>query len=809
MCAQNINLDSKILEQLLRTTHEGFWCIDTETVTLDVNPAMCEILGRSREEIIGRSIYDFVDDANAEVFRQEIAARRKGKKGTYEVALRRPDGSNVPCVNNATSVYDDEGRKLASIGLWTDISEIKETERALRTARDQLGHRVHERTRELAEANAALKSREGQLRLITDSLPVLITRLDREQRYIFVNKTATQWLNRSADQLLGRTLEEVLGEAGHKKLAPLAEGSLTGQTTRIEERVAYPDGITRDVDINFVPDITSDGGINGVFGLAVDVTELKQSEALLFDAVGTMSQGFALYDSDERLVICNQRFRETLPRIAALGLLVPGTTMEDMVRAGIKHGFVPSAYSSAEDYLTKRLEKFRHPAGPYEYITTAGQWIRVEEKRISNGGTVVIRTDITERKQLEEQVRRSQKMEAVGELTGGVAHDFNNILGIIMGFAQIVQDQVKEDPDLVQYLEIVLDGARRGADITKKLLGFSSEVPSNTELTAVNDFVVHMEELIATSLTPSINVETRLAVDLWSVEIDPGDLEDAILNLSLNARDAMPEGGTLVIESANMVLDENYARKNPPATAGDFVMISVSDTGAGMTDEIKEKLFEPFFTTKEVGQGTGLGLSMVYGFVKRSGGHITVDSVPGAGTTFRIYLPRAQAGSVTDAAPRRESELPGGTETVLVVDDEEGLLNAAVLHLEALGYKTLAANNGQQALDVLKYHQEIDLLFCDVVMPGDLDGYRVALAAHQKRPALKMLLTSGFTKKRDKYANGESRYLDSLASNLLSKPYSSEGLALAVRRTLDDGQVETKKPSMTVVDDDADIANFA
>ena len=450
--------------------------------------------------------------------------------------------------------------------------------------------------------------------------------------------------------------------------------------------------------------------------------------------------------------------------------------------------------------------RFRHKDGSWRLLGSIGRNL-LENPAVQ--GIIVNSRDVTTRKAMEDQLRYSQKMDAVGQLTGGIAHDFNNILGIIMGFVEIVQDRVKDDPGLVKYLEIALDGTRRGAEITKKLLSFSRLEPSDTKITAVNDFIAGMRELISKSLTPSINVETHLANDLWPAEIDPGDFENAILNLSLNARDAMPEGGTLVVETANKFLDENYVKSNPLATVGNYVMIAVSDTGTGMTDEVKEKLFEPFFTTKDVGQGTGLGLSMVYGFVERSGGHIKVYSELGAGTTFRIYLPRSHEAAVDDeTASDRQIELPRGNETILVVDDEEALLDVAILYLEKLGYNTLRANNGQQALEFLNGHQDIALLFCDVIMPGQLDGYRVALAAHKIRPALKILLASGFTKKREEYANGEGRYLNSLASKLLSKPYNSEELAFAVRRTLDDVHIQPVNPSMIVIDDDPDMANL-
>jgi signal transduction histidine kinase/ActR/RegA family two-component response regulator len=399
---------------------------------------------------------------------------------------------------------------------------------------------------------------------------------------------------------------------------------------------------------------------------------------------------------------------------------------------------------------------------------------------------LVFKNNAIERDRLEKQLRQAQKMEAIGQLTGGIAHDFNNILGIVMGNLQLLQRQVKGDPVLLEYTDEALEGVRRGADITEKLLGFSHQEPGGTKLAAANGLIADMRNLIARSLTAAITVETDFAVDLWLVEIEPGDLEDALLNLSLNARDAMPDGGTLLIETDNKVLDENYAALNPTANAGEFVMIAVTDTGTGMTEAIKEKAFEPFFTTKGVGQGSGLGLSMVYGFVERSGGHIKIYTELGAGTTFRIYLPRAGDGVIEgEAAPPRKIAFPRGTETVLVVDDEKPLRNIAVSFLEDLGYKTLTANDGESAMDLLNEHHEIDLLFCDVIMPGNMDGYQVALAAHEKRPDLKTLLTSGFTRKREEVTNGEGPILSSLTRNLLSKPYNDEELAFAVRRTLD------------------------
>ena len=400
---------------------------------------------------------------------------------------------------------------------------------------------------------------------------------------------------------------------------------------------------------------------------------------------------------------------------------------------------------------------------------------------------VVLKVKTTERRLLENQamLRRAQKMEAVGQLTGGIAHDFNNILAIVMGFLGILQRRIADDPTARECVEKALKGAERGAQLTRKLLKFSRKEAGPAKRTAVNEIISDMQDLIAKSLTSGITVETQLASDTWPVMIDSGDFEDAVLNLALNAHDAMPHGGLLVIETANKTLDEHYVQRNPGSRIGDYVMVSVSDTGSGMTTEVKERLFEPFFTTKGEGKGTGLGLSMVYGFVQRSQGHVKVYSEPGHGTTIRLYLPRIDEGP-SEVHAELAGEAPRGRETILIVDDEESLIEIARFYIEDLGYRTVTANDGRQALEILKRDgKAIDLLFSDVVMHGDLDGYRLALAARAVRPGLKVLLSSGFTPKREKFANGEGAFCAELAANLLSKPYNQAELAVSLRRTLD------------------------
>ncbi len=392
--------------------------------------------------------------------------------------------------------------------------------------------------------------------------------------------------------------------------------------------------------------------------------------------------------------------------------------------------------------------------------------------------------DITERKSLEEQIRRTQKLDAVGHLTGGICHDFNNILGIVLGNLEILQENLEEDPENLRRVESAIKASGRGSDLTKKLLSFSRKTATSTKLVSVNERIENLEDFIARSLTVEIAIETNFADDLWPIEVDPGELEDAILNLALNARDAMPTGGTLTIETSNKNMDERYRKRRTDTGASEFVMISISDTGTGMTDDVKGKAFDPFFTTKGANKGTGLGLSMIYGFVRRSGGQIRIYSEIDVGTTIRVFLPRALNTGKYVCQPRQPTKtLPRGHESILLVDDEMALADAAATNLTKLGYKIYLANSGTQAVKILKEHDNIKLLFTDLIMPGDMDGLQLASAAHSADPRLKVLLTSGFHRK---VQNEEGEYASGLLSHVLIKPYNKVDLATAIRDTLDD-----------------------
>jgi signal transduction histidine kinase len=387
------------------------------------------------------------------------------------------------------------------------------------------------------------------------------------------------------------------------------------------------------------------------------------------------------------------------------------------------------------------------------------------------------------REAAEAQVRQFQKVQAIGQLTGGIAHDFNNMLAIVIGSLDLAKRRLSKDPEKAEAcIDSALEGADRAAQLTARLLAFSRQQPLDPKVLDVNKLVGGMSELLRRTIGESLRVETVLAGGLWRTFADPGQLENAIVNLCVNARDAMPEGGKLTIETANTHLDDAYAAANVEVTAGQYVMISVTDTGTGMPPEVVERAFDPFYTTKGAGRGTGLGLSQVHGFVKQSQGHVKIYSEPGVGTTIKIYLPRNTGALDTgDGQARPVGELPHARdgEIVLVVEDDERVRHLSVDALRELGYTVVQGADAAQALTVLTLQPRVDLLFTDVVMP-DLDGRRLADRAREQRPNLKVLYTTGYTRN----AIVHNGMLDADVA-FLPKPFTVAQLALKVRQVLD------------------------
>jgi signal transduction histidine kinase len=450
-----------------------------------------------------------------------------------------------------------------------------------------------------------------------------------------------------------------------------------------------------------------------------------------------------------------------------------------------------------DDVLTK-VARFREAGAPAtmalsylwrraddKYAAVADRWTALRAPDGTLVKAVVGMVDVTATREVEQQLRQSQKMEAVGQLTGGIAHDFNNLLGIVIGNLDILSDldPVKSDPLAATLTDEALRGALRGAELNRRLLAFARRQSLSPEVVAVDRTLEGVAEILRRSLGERINVEIRLDDGLWPIRVDASQFDAALLNLAVNARDAMPDGGDLTIEARNATFDAEYADAAIDVRPGDYVAISVADTRTGMTPEVLGRVFEPFFTTKEVGRGTGLGLSMVHGFVKQSGGHVTIYSEIGRGTVVRLYLPHA-----TIAGPHKETgALPaaegGGGERILVVEDNPILRGVVVRLLTSLGYRITETGDATEAMRMLEDGIAIDLLFTDVVIPGPMDGIELARRARRLRPGLKVLLTSGFTERAAARTNGHAADHGPLPP-LLSKPYRKAELATTVAAIL-------------------------
>ncbi len=409
----------------------------------------------------------------------------------------------------------------------------------------------------------------------------------------------------------------------------------------------------------------------------------------------------------------------------------------------------------------------------------------------------LLESEAASRRTAEAQMRQMQKIEAVGQLTGGIAHDFNNMLAIIFGSLDIARRRLTgaEDARIGNCIDNAMEGAQRASQLTSRLLAFSRQQPLSPQPLDVNKLVGGMSELLRRSIGEQLRVETVLAGGLWRSYIDPAQLEQAIMNLCVNARDAMPTGGSLTIETSNAYLDDDYAAAHAEVTAGQYVLVSVSDTGTGMPAEVTERAFDPFYTTKGVGKGTGLGLSQVHGFVKQSNGHVKIYSEPGQGTTIKIYLPRYYGNDVSQSEAhleaRQDAELPRARdgEIVLVVEDDERVRHSSVDSLRELGYTVVHASDGAQALTVLTLQPRIDLLFTDIVMP-DMNGRQLADRAREHQSDLKVLYTTGYTKN----AIVHNGVLDADVA-MLPKPFSIYQLAVSVRRALDAAGVARLGPA--------------
>jgi len=603
--------------------------------------------------------------------------------------------------------------------------------------------------------------------------------LDNDWRLIYANSAAHRIWGRDLDPLIGKPLHESLDIAPEN---PFRIAYMASKQNRDPISFSgYSEIFAAWVDVRGYP---HPGGYTVLFRAAsADQPIAARNSESERERETTRSINQRIFDTSLDLILVVDRRGDFL-RVSPSSLAILGYQPDEMIGRSAKE-FVhaddlddtrSNMRLARRGRLPRTFEcRYMHKNGHPVPLAWTGVWSEPDERYFFIG------RDMTERVTLESQLRQAQKMEAVGQLTGGVAHDFNNILTVIIGMTELLSDELAGNAALSPIVAAVDEAAPRGAQLTQRMLAFARKQPLHSRDLDLNEVVSRTVKLLERTLGEHIAVKTVLASDLWTAFADSSQFEDTILNLAVNARDAMPGGGQLVIETANAVLDEQYAAQNVEVTPGEYVSVSITDSGSGMSPDVVERAFEPFFTTKEVGRGTGLGLSMVYGFVKQSRGHVKIYSEIGHGTRIMVYLPRA-------AAAERAAEEPGaspraalsGHETILVVEDSDAVRRVAVNILRGLGYQVEEAEDGPSALKVLERPGHIDLLFTDLIMPNGIDGQELLRRARALRPGLKALFTSGYS---EQFIRGRGPTEAGVA--LLSKPYRTKQLAEAVRNALE------------------------
>ncbi len=594
-------------------------------------------------------------------------------------------------------------------------------------------------------------------------------------------------------RLYGWSREEALGKVLHELLKTryplpreeiikqlLTDGSWQGE---IEQR--KKDGSLVSIASLWVTRLTADKKIPSVLQINSDITALKQAQADLMTREAHLRS--ILETVPEAMVVIDEDGVVTSFSAAATQLF--GYDPEEVIGRNVKM-LMPAPYRDEHDgYIGRYLDTGDARIIGYgrvvKGLTKGGEVFPMElavgeaqasGQRIFTG---FIR-DLTTRQRMEEELRQSQKMEAIGQLTGGVAHDFNNLLTVIAGNLEMIEGSLS-DADQREMLREAQDALQEGAKLTAQLLAFGRRQPLNPEPTDIGPLVSNFAELMRRTLGESIELSIVTTGSAHLAVVDATQLQNALLNLVINARDATPHGGRLTIEISHARLDTDYAQMYPEVRTGRYVLIAVSDTGEGMSEEVRRRAFEPFFTTKPTGAGTGLGLSMVYGFVKQSGGNVQLYSELGRGTVVRVFLPLAEAveNAPAPAASRADVDaMPGGSETILVVEDDPRLRRVVNRRLRSLGYQVIEAENGTSALKLLAAHPEIAMIFTDFVMPGGMNGNELADAAFAARPDIKVLFTSG-------YAEPAAARRPLRAGAWLKKPYTATELADRIRDALD------------------------
>ena len=681
----------------------------------------------------------------------------------YRIVL--PDGKERVVWAEGRLVRGLDGRSTALVGYVQDITGRKQAETALRESEARYHHTL-----------------ENML----EGCQII----GFDWRFLYLNESVLQHSRRSRKELLGRTFQEVYPGIAHTDLFTTLNHCMTERVAlRLENEFVYDNGDTAwfDLSIQPVPE--------GLFILSIDITERKQAEATIAHLNRRMelilnSAGEGIYGTD-----VNGRITFVNPAMAHMLGWEPAELLDQHAYHAFHHTHANGEpYPAHECHIhLSTLEGQSYQADDEVYWCKDGTPLAVEcistpiREKGQVVGTVLVVKDITERKRataeqtrLEEQLRQAQKMESIGRLAGGVAHDFNNQLTIIQIYGDLMRSKMAPDDPLLPKLEQVLQAGQHAAGLTRQLLAFSRKQLLQPAVINLNDLVSNLQNMLARLIGEDITFTTFLQAELWPVKADPGQIEQVIMNLVVNARDAMPTGGMLTIETQNLYLDEEIAGAYLDTPLGPCVMLAVTDTGHGMDTATQKQIFEPFFTTKRPGEGTGLGLATVHGIIKQSGGAIHVYSEPGRGSTFKLYLPASITGRVEESARPAINSLELGHETILLVEDEQTLSDLVRMTLEEAGYTVLAAHDGNQALVLAQeFPSRIDLLLTDVVMP-QMSGREVVQRISQQRPEVKVLFMSGYMD------DAVVRHgLLTAEVDFLPKPFTRHVLTAKVREVLD------------------------
>jgi len=645
--------------------------------------------------------------------------------------------------------------------------------------RGQRGYLITGRDSYLDPYNSA---KERLPQLLVDLQQAVADRPEQQRRLLALQGDLTTKMNelaetiaRRREQGFGTAQAMVNTDAGRIAMEAVEAdigAIIDAADMRLQARMATAESLEQRVLMTFLIGsiIAACALIAGAILLARAYRRAASSEHLLQATLDSVREGVAAFDADRRLIAWNQTFsrmlklpRRTLQRREAL----PAGKTAEIDRF--------NDYFETLDAEVKQTGR----AALMESKEADGRSLEIFHNPAEDGGSVTTFLDRTEQRQTEEALRQAQKLEALGQMTGGIAHDFNNLLTVIIGATHLLQRAVAKDAQALQRIDMVTVAAERGARLIQQLLAFARRQPLEPEIVNLGHLMTEVLPMVRRAVGEKVSVEYVTSGGLWNTTIDATQFQTAVLNLAINGRDAMPDGGKLTIEVANAALDDAYAASHPEVEPGQYVMFAITDTGKGMDAATSMRALDPFFTTKPVGEGTGLGLPQVYGFVKQTGGHLKIYSEVDEGTTIKLYLPR-ELGDVF-SQPRQAAALAlTGTETVLLVDDDEIVRATVASMLESLGYEVLTASSGVEALSILENGIAIALLFTDVVMPGPISGRKLAERAVEINPAIKILFTSGYTENSIVH---NSR-LDT-GVEFLSKPFDRERLAVKVRRVLD------------------------